>query len=665
MFEALFQPIHIGTLEIKNRMIVPAMVTNTVHPTQDGRLTERYIAYHEAKAKGGWGLIITEDYPVSPNAGGFLYLPGLWDDEHIQGNLELTGRVHAAGCRIFTQIYHAGRQTTSAVCGIQPVAPSAIADPTMPEIPKELTVKEIEEIVDQFVQTALRAKKAGFDGIEIHGGHGYLIAEFLSAYTNKRTDEYGGSIHGRTKFALDIIKAIRKALGRDFPICFRLSAEEFVEGGQTIEEAKALARLLEKAGVDAINCSQACYTTVQYIAPSSAVPKAFSVANAQEIKKVVNIPVIGVGRINDPYVAEQIIISGRADIVAMGRASIADPDFPNKIKSGNIDEIQFCIGCNQGCIRGNERNEPVSCLVNPKTGREHEMEILPAAEKKKILIAGGGIAGCEAAIVAAQRGHDVHLYEKGEMLGGQWISACVPPAKRDFSTFVIWQKYQLKKYNVSVYLNTELTKSIVEAQKPDVVMVAAGSCPSAPPIKGLDMDKVEFRKQEKGSYTGLACEQKIAVKKNVFANDVLLGKTNVGKNVVVIGGGLVGAETAEYLTAYNKNITILEMLDEIVPDSEYSPKYFLMENLKNGNVAIHTKACVEEILDDRVVFMHEGVKKEVLADTVIVATGTKPCNELIQAIHGIVPEIICIGDANSVKNGYNNILEGYKAGLSI
>ena len=449
----IFEPITINKMVLKNRLVVSAMVS--LYANADGTASEKFIAYHERKAKGGWGLIITEDYIVAPQVGAFKVLPALYADEQIESHRKLTDRIHAAGGKIAAQIYHAGRETSSAITGKKPVAPSAIKDPSTTEIPHELTVDEIGQIQDQFAQCALRVKKAGFDAVEIHGAHGYLIGEFCSSFSNKRSDMYGGTILNRARFAVEIVKKVRAAVGEDFPIIYRMSTVEYVQAGLNIEESKVIARLLENAGVDAIHCSQGVYGSSPVIIPPSAVDVANYIDNAAEIKKVVSIPVIGVGRINDPLLAESILISGKADMVTMARASLADPDMPNKALKGQYDEIIHCIGCLQGCSGEQKKGRPIRCLVNPLTGREDELKIEEAKDKKNIYIAGGGLAGCEAAIVLASRGHVVTLFEKGSQLGGQWRAASVPIGKGDFSSFIVWQAVQLKKLGVTIKLHTE------------------------------------------------------------------------------------------------------------------------------------------------------------------------------------------------------------------
>ena len=430
----VFEPMKINGLELKNRMVVSAMVTN--YCTPDGKATEKFIAYHEHKAKGGWGLIITEDYAVTPTAGGFVNLPGLWVDGQIESHRKLTERVHAAGGKIAAQIYHAGRETSSAVTGVQPVAPSAVREPSMPETPRELTIPEIHTLVEQFGDCAKRAKAAGFDAVEVHGAHGYLAGAFASPFSNKRSDEYGGTIRNRARFGMEIIRNIKEKCGKDYPVLYRISSVEYVPGGLDIEESKVIARLMEEAGADCIHCSQGVYASTHTIIPPSVFLRAGYVEHAAEMKKAVQIPVIAVGRINDVEIAESVLQSKKADLVTMARASLADPELPNKVLKGRGDEVIRCIGCLHGCIGENGKGNGIRCLVNPLTGMEDEYDLTPAEKAKQVLVIGGGIAGCEATISAALKGHKVTLIEKNDRLGGQWIPASVPIGKSEFTSFL-------------------------------------------------------------------------------------------------------------------------------------------------------------------------------------------------------------------------------------
>ena len=635
----VFEPMKINGLELKNRIVVSAMVTN--YCTPDGNATEKFIAYHEHKAKGGWGLIITEDYAVTPTAGGFVNLPGLWEDGQIESHRKLTERVHAAGGKIAAQIYHAGRETSSAVTGVQPVAPSAVREPSMPETPRELTIPEIHTLVEQFGDCAKRAKAAGFDAVEVHGAHGYLAGAFASPFSNKRSDEYGGTIRNRARFGMEIIRNIKEKCGKDYPVLYRISSVEYVPGGLDIEESKVIARLMEEAGADCIHCSQGVYASTHTIIPPSVFLRAGYVEHAAEMKKAVQIPVIAVGRINDVEIAESVLQSKKADLVTMARASLADPELPNKVLKGRGDEVIRCIGCLQGCIGENGKGNGIRCLVNPLTGMEDEYDLTPAEKAKQVLVIGGGIAGCEAAISAALKGHKVTLIEKNDRLGGQWIPASVPIGKSEFTSFLCWQKSMLEKMHVQILLNTTADAELIKLYEPDTVIIATGSRPFIPPIQGADQDFV------------------------VTAHDVLLGKTEPGNRVVVIGGGLVGAETADMLGQQCEQVTIIEMLSQIMKDGEAAPTKYMKERFFQNGVQIHTSTKLLEIGDHTVTAEKDG-ERFVLEniDTVIIAVGVKTDRTLLDSMEHVSCKVLKVGDANGVKNGYLGIREGYEAGLN-
>ncbi len=642
--QKVFEPITIGKLTLKNRLVVSAMLTNLANA--NGSATEAYIAYHEAKAKGGWGLIITEDYPITPNAGTSKTLPMIYNEELMASHAELAERVHAAGGAIFVQLYHAGRETTSGVTGEQPVAPSAIKDPTMPEIPKALTKAEIEKIVAQFASNAYYVKKAGFDGVEIHGASGYLVGEFLSPFSNKRSDEYGGTIRGRAKFAVDIVKAVREKVGPDFPISFRLCTQEYVDGGLTIEETKVVARLLEKAGVNLLHCTQGIYASRPMITPPYMIPRANFVDNAAEIKKVVSIPVVAVGGINDIDLADEILVSGKADMVTMARASLADPNLPIKAQAGDYDGILYCIGCVQGCQGENSKGNHVRCLVNPCTAMETEYDLSPSAEKKNVWIVGGGVSGCYAAIAAAHRGHSVTLFERNAQLGGQWNLAAVPLCKSGFASLVRWQAQELMRLGVELELNHTVTAEEVRQAAPDAVLIATGSVPLIPPISGL----------KEGLAAGWV----------VTAHDVLAGRVSAKHNIVVIGGGLVGAETAELLAADGSQVTLVEMLPEIVRDGIGNPKMLLIKSLQNHGVTVMTDTKGVFVGEGKLTVEKNGVPQQLTGVAqIILAAGVRSDQALVQALADYKGEVRCIGDAAGTKNGYKNIQEAFEAGLSL
>lgn len=641
MYEKLFEENYIGSMKLKNRLIVPAMSTRFVG--EDGKATEQFTAYHEARAKGGWALMITENFLIDQGVGVKKELPGLWCDDQIESYQKMTDRIHQAGGKICAQIYHAGRNTHSGITGIHNVGPSPICDPSNREVPHELTVSEILAVEEKFAQAALRAKKAGFDAVEIHGAHGYLIAQFLSPFSNRRGDEYGGNLINRARFAVEIVKAVKEKVGTDYPVIFRISATEFIDQGMNVEQAKGICRLVEAAGADAINVSQSGPATFYNTVPSFYVPNGAFVELAAEIKKVVNIPVITVGRINDPQMAEEILLSGKADIVAMGRASVADPDLPLKVQRGDLSAIQTCIACCQGCLGSTIRKKSLTCLVNPFAGKE--TEYIPGQQadvKKKVVVIGGGISGCEAAIIAAMRGHEVVLYEQGNKLGGQWNAACVPNGKSEFVSFLSWQKEMLKRYQVTVHLNTEVTRELLETEHADVIFDATGSSPIYLNLPGITrMD-------------------------TAFAQEILLGKKKMGSHPLIIGGGLAGAETAEFIAGYHIPVELVELRDSVATDCESGPKYFLMKALKEAGVNIHTSASAKEVKEHAVKLEKNGetIWLEGI-DQIIFAVGVRPNRELSEMLEGIDAKVIAVGDAAGAKNGFANVQEAFMAAYRV
>ncbi|MCL4371246.1 MAG: FAD-dependent oxidoreductase [Chloroflexi bacterium] len=637
----MFEPIQIGNLTIKNRFIVSPMVVN--YCTTDGRATETYIAYHEARAKGGWGLIITEDYAVNPGAKAFVGIGGLWEDGQITGHAELTKRVHGHGAAIFAQIYHAGRQSAQAIIGTDAVAPTAIPCPFTLETPHALTVEEIERIVEQFGDCALRAKKAGFDGVEVHGGHGYLIAQFMSSYSNKRFDQYGGNLTNRMRFPLAIIANIRAKCGDDFPVQFRISGDEAVPGGRTIEDTKVQAWMLQQAGVDSLDITVGTDGSHHVMVPTAATAHGWITDYAAAVKNVVNLPVFSVARINDPLIAESVVASGKADGIVMGRASLADPEVPNKAREGRFEDIIQCTACMQGCETRVISQLPVRCTVNPRTGRENEFAITPAAQKKKVFVAGGGPAGMEAALVAAQRGHDVTLFEKDKRLGGQFYLAAVPPFKGEISSFLAWQVHTMDKVGVKIVTNTALTAQAVKDQRPDAVIVATGSVPAPIKISGVERDFV------------------------TTAQAVLEGKVSLGQKVAVIGGGMIGCETANHLAHHGRTPIIIEMLCELAGEEPVAIKRVLLQSLRDKGVDIHCNSTVTGIRKDGSIEIIQDGERRILGpfDNVILAGGMQPIHDLTDELRGTVGSLQTVGDANAVRTVLEALEEGYEAGLRV
>ena len=642
MFENLLSPGKIGSLKLKNRFIMPAMGSS--HGTEDGSVGDELIAYYAERAKGGFGLIITEFTAISPEG---KAMPGQllnYSDECVPGFKRLTDSIHQESGRIFMQLQHSGRQTMSMLSGMQPVAPSPVPCPVNKELPRELTVAEIRDLVEKFGDAAIRAKQAGFDGVEIHGAHGYLVAQFMSSYSNKRTDEYGGDITGRAKFAVELIQNIKRKCGKDFPLIFRISGDERVESGRKLGDTVILCKMLEKAGADAIHVSTGVYASMPYMVPPQNVPQGFNVDAAHAVKKAVTVPVIAVGRIIDPVMAEDALAEGKADFISLGRASLADPEFPNKVKEGRTDEISPCVGCLTRCngapgIDPNDRG--VSCMINPFCGHELTMRITNAEKPKKIVIVGGGMGGLEAAWVSAARGHQVTLFEKDNKPGGLVIPGSVPPYKQELTRAIRFYVTMCKKYGVDMRLGVEASAQDVLSLNPDEVILATGSRPIAPNIPNEGIPVVQ-------------------------AVDVLNGRAMAGNRVLIVGGGLVGLETAEYLLTQDRQATVVEMLEKAGEGLNPSIQYFVFRALKEGNVDILTGTKVLRFTRDGAVC--ESAHGEVALkgyDMAILAIGSKSNNPLKAELEGKVNSLHVIGDAEKPRRIVDAVEESARLAIAL
>lgn len=637
-YTKLFSAKKINQCEISNRLVVTAMVTN--YCDENGNATERYIRYHEEKAKGGFGLIITEDYAISKLAKGYTNVACLYEDSQIESHKNLTDRIHQYDTKIFAQIYHAGRQSSPLSNGGQQVVSSSpLPCLALKEMPRELTIDEIHEIVKQFGETALRAKKAGFDGIEIHTAHGYLLQEFLSPLDNKRTDIYGGSFEGRVRIVKEVIEEVRSKVGKGYPVIVRMNADDGVIAGISKIEAITYARLLESWGVDGIDVSAGIYggdrgNNVDMYSEAGWITELASL-----IKQQVKIPIISSYRFTDPIVADTALAIGRCDFIGMGRQTLADPHFPIKAKEYRFDDIRRCIACNQGCFMGLFVNGETSCLVNPNLGKEYLDNYKKAENSKEVVVIGGGIAGMEAAIVAAKKGHHVTVYEKSNRIGGQWISAAYPPFKTDLATLPRWMEHTANKLNIKIHLNTTVDEEMVKNFHADVIILASGGEPLRPNIKGVDHENV---------YTAEEC---------------LLGKNIVSGNVVICGGGEVGCETAEVLATRASHVDIVEMKPSILSDSYHAGG--ILPILKQYNVGIHTNSRVEEFSENSVLVSQNGIEKSIPADYIILAFGYKSNNILKDACEANCKDVRIIGNASRVKNGLQAILDGYMIAIDL
>lgn len=652
MLKHLFSPIRIGSMEVRNRIVLPPMTLGYGVP--DGTVSDKHRDYYETRARGGAGLLITEAASVHAQRKYGLFPLGLYEDAQIESWSRLAEAVHRQGAKLAVQLMDPGPESIMMLTGIQPVGPSPVAGRGLfREVPRELSVHEIREIVRDFAQATRRAKQAGLDAVEIHAAHGYaLIGSFLSPFFNKRTDRYGGSLEGRLQILLEILEAIRAEVGRDFPILVRISGDERRTGGRTLQETQFLARILVEAGVDAFEVSGGTVPHVFWaVVPPSGTPLALNAEFSKAIKKVVDVPVICVGRINSPRLAEFLLETGRADLVSMGRALHADPELPNKAAAGAFEDIVPCVGCNCGCIGSVVKGLPATCTINPSAGNEGQMTLVPATKRKTVLVAGGGPAGLEAALVAASRGHRVLLYEKEPKLGGQIHLASVPPFMQEVGQLVKHLASRAEKAGVALHLGEAVTPELVEELKPDVVIVATGASPLLPDnIPGIDKETV------------------------VTAWEVLAGhKASTARKVIIIGGGLTGCETADFLAfpadnraAASTEVTLLEMQEDIALDSMAEPRHLLLERLREKRVQVLVRARVKEILDDGVVFERDG-RVETLRgfEYVILALGAKPVDALSKAIEGKVPEVYVIGDAKHPRRAVDATTEGADIGRRI
>lgn len=640
---ALFEPIKIGNVTLKNRFVMPAMDSSTT--TAEHKFSRQSIDYLSARAEGGFGLVIAEFMAVDPSGFATPNQVGIYDDSFLPNLRELTDAIHAKNGKCCAQIHHAGIQTKTSCIGMPPLAVTGIPSTKYKEPVHEMTAEEVYDLIDKFADAGLRAKKAGFDFVEVHGAHGYLIAQFLSKATNKRCDEFGGSYKNRARFATEVIQKIKIRCGSDYPVLFRISAEEFMSGGNQIEDAVVYAKLAEEAGADAIHISTGSAAGGN-IVPTFYTDPGFNVKNAAKVKESVHVPVICVGRINDPALAEEIIESGQADLISLGRQSICDSEFPNKIYEGREEEIYHCTGCMQRCYYSpgcDELDHGISCMINPFSGKEGRWIIEKAEEKKKVVVVGGGVAGLEAAWILAKRGHEVQVYEKDAMLGGQYRAACTPPKKQDMGKTVHTYEALCRRYGAKIYLNTEITEETLEELHADVVLLATGAVPVIPEIQGLDR------------------------KKAIQANDILRGRMVItDKKVLMIGGGIVGCECAEFLNQYHNVVDIADMIPEFAEGMNKYPRAILLDSLKQHGSVFYTETAVTEVCKDGVKGTKNG--EEICLgeyDEIVFATGSRPVRLLEDSLKRTGREVYVLGDAQEVRDAKYAIFDAAKLALTL
>jgi 2,4-dienoyl-CoA reductase-like NADH-dependent reductase (Old Yellow Enzyme family)/thioredoxin reductase len=639
LLEKLFEPSQIGQMTLRNRIVMPPMGTNL--GSAEGYVTDQLKDYYEERAKGGAGLIIVEATCVEfPRGRGFIREMSIDDDKFLPGLRELVQVIHRHDVKVALQLHHAGNGTKASITGLQPVAPSPITRPHY-DPPRELTPEEIADLVFRFATAAERARKAGFDGVEIHAAHHYLIAQFLSSAWNKREDAYGGELKNKARFLLEVVRAIRELVGQDYPVWCRVNGREYgIKEGITLEETQQLAQMLQDAGIDALHISAYAYANPRSVPPMS-VRLGTMLPLAEAIKKVVSIPVIAVGRIS-PEVGAQALEEGRADFVAIGRGLIADPELPRKAASGRLEEITPCIACNtcMDCVV--DWNESLRCTTNPAAGKEREYRLAPAPQPKKVFIVGGGPAGMAAARVAKLRGHEVELWERENKLGGQLLTAALPPHKSGIPVLTSYLASQMDRLDIKVELGKAATPAIVEQKNPDVVILATGSIPLVPDIPGIDRGNV------------------------VTAQQVLTGEAKVGEKVVVIGGELVGCETAEFLADQGKQVTVVRRGAAMAEKLSPSARELLLLRLEAKGVTLLTGVKYEEISEKGLtIITREGERKTLEADTIVLAAGARSDIELFQALQGKVKEVYLAGDCVQPRRIVDAISEGSQIALKI
>lgn len=637
-FDHLFRSGSIGSLVMRNRIVMPAMATNFASAW--GEPTPRLIAYYARRSLGGAGLITVENANIEDPVGGNGATQLRIDhDRFIPGLHHLVQTIHAGGARVSIQINHAGALADPKRTGCAPRGPSPVAWGRSGVLAQPLSSSEIDGTIECFCSAAERAKRAGFDAVEIHGGHGYLIAQFLSPLTNHRTDEYGGSPEARWRFALQVVEQVRERVGASFPIVFRLSIDEFVPGGRDLEESIELCQALVDVGVDAISATAGTSTNLAKQLEPMSYPQGWRAYLASAVKKSVKIPVITVGVIRTPDVAERILQEGNADFVAIGRGLIADPDWPKKAQSGDIQAIRRCISCNR-CVRQRVFDDlPICCSVNPMVGQEASIKEARTRDPKRIVVVGGGPAGMQAAASAAQAGHNVILFEEQPKLGGQLLLACVPPHKEK----VKWLIDDLSRAipaSVDIRLGQRVDEEILRNVDPDMVILATGATAGQLDVPG-----------GRGSCV-------------VTSHEVLRkGMSFDGARVAVVGAGMVGCETAAYLADRGCSVILLETLDLPAGDCEPITRVELLDRLNEMGVRILTGVTVQRVSENGqiVITTSEEIEKNFDTERVVMAVGATSNHALEEGLSGSPFDVVVVGDARSPRGIQEAVFEGWNA----
>lgn len=629
--EMLFSPFTVKGCRLSNRIVMPGLASFLIG--SDGAIDERTVEHYRRRASGGPAMVIVEACAVSPEGIVSPHQARIYDDRFIEGLSRIAGAMKSEGAVPAVQIHHGGRQTSAKVIGQRPLAPSPLPCPSIRGEVEPLTCEGIQDLVRKFGDAAERAVQAGFELIEVHGAHGYLINQFLSRFSNIRQDRYGGDVEGRSRFAVEIVREIRGRLGEDFPLSFKISAREFVQNGLDVPESIEILKFLAATGIDIVQVSAGNDATPEWICQPMFMDKACLADAAAEVRRHLRVPVMAVGRINDPAVADDIIASGKADLVCMGRGLLADPELPRKAREGRYDEIRKCIACNT-CMEAIFRKGRVECLVNPALGRENEMAIQEAETRKKIMVIGAGPGGLNLSWVAAKRGHEVHLYEKNEKIGGQLLLGSVSRYKAELRELIRFQETQIRKYGVHCHMPREATLDTVHSLCPDVVVLATGASPRMPEIEGI----------------GRAF---------VFPFTAALdGGLQAGVKTVVLGGGPTGCEVALHLAEGGCPVTIVEVLPVVGAKLETMTRKVLLQKLRERGVEILTGLSASCIDENGVTLCGEdGRTAYVPAGQVVVAIGTAPETALGHAISQSGFEVHHIGDCLEPRSAKNALFE--------
>ncbi|MHA1439432.1 MAG: oxidoreductase [Promethearchaeota archaeon] len=664
-FFKLFTPLKVGSMILSNRIVMPAMHLNLA---DNGFSTKRVVDFYAERARGGVGLILVGGIYVSIFGKGVPMMLAIDNDKYIPKLRELTENVHQEreDVKIGAQLYHSGRYSFPQIIGEQPIGPSAVYSRFSRTTPREMTLEDIQREQKAFADAAIRAEKAGFDCAEVCTNAGYLIAQFLSPITNIRKDKYGGNLENRMRFALETIEEIKSAVSESFPIGFRISGDDFIEGSNTYKEYAIIAKEYDKAGLDFLNVTGGWHET-RVPQLTMDVPEGCYAYLAKNIKDNVSIPVFSANRINDPIIAEEILMANKADAICIGRGLIADPYLPEKAQKGELHDIMYCVGCNQGCFDNVFAMKPITCLRNARAANEVRMELKPIKEKKKVMIIGAGPAGLEAARVARIRGHEVHLFEKSDKIGGLLNVIWVPPGRHEFKRMIENYNYWIQKLGINVHLNTKVTIDTIKEFNPDTIFLATGTTPIKIPIPGIDKEHV------------------------YFANDALSGDAPIGNNNVIIGGGATGIELAiflakygrlpldafEFLTFYKvidvnialemmykgkKKVTILEKLPKCGANLGKTTKWVLLEKCQKLGVKIITGVNVKEIGENYVSYMDAQEQEQIIndVDAVYYATGVRPNDSLFKEIKNLKIPVQKIGDARKPATVLEAVERGYK-----